>query len=399
MEYDIVVAGAGPAGSIAARYAALNGANVLLIEEHASIGSPVECTGLLGTRAITECDLDPCNDFILNEISGAFVYSPSGQCLDIDGKKTKAYVVSRKALDKKLVSAAIDAGVDVSLRTKLVNIHWCNDHQELIVFHNGIKKKIKTRIVIGADGIKSKVAKVSGLGNVKEIISGVQIETLYRSKNSNFVEVFPGSVAPGFFAWTVPVNQNISRIGLGISGIESSNALGYLRSFLNSNSNVFGRHGDSLLDVTIGGIPLGPLKRTASDGVLVVGDAAGQVKPTSGGGIYPGAICAKIAGKVAADSVSDEDASLDYLCQYEKKWRKEIGPEIDMGMKLHELAGKFTDDDWNDLLRSVNNAHMKKMIAQYGDIDTPSTLVKEMLTLRNSFHLMGPFKSVIRAIL
>ncbi|AEH60384.1 geranylgeranyl reductase [Methanosalsum zhilinae DSM 4017] len=395
----MVVAGAGPAGSIAAKYAALNGANVLLIEEHAAIGSPVECTGLLGTRAISECDLDPCNDFILNEISGTFVYSPSGQCFDIDGKSAKAYVVSRKALDKKLFSDAIDAGVDVSLRTKLVNIIWCNDHQELIVLHNGIKKKIKTRMVIGADGIKSKVAKIAGLGNVKEIISGIQIETPYRSKNSNFVEVFPGSVAPGFFAWTVPVNQNISRIGLGVNGIESPNALEYLRSFLNSNPNVIGRHGDSLLDVAIGGIPLGPLKRTVSDGVLVVGDAAGQVKPTSGGGIYPGAICAKIAGKVAADSVSDEDTSSDYLCQYEQKWRKKIGPELEMGMKLHELAEKFSDDDWNNLLRSMDNVHMKKMISQYGDIDKPSILVKEMLTLRNSFHLMGPLKSVIRAVL
>ena len=91
MNYDVVVVGAGPVGSTAARYAALNGAKVLLLEEHPSIGSPVSCTGLLSTRAVAECELKPSEDFVFNSVRGVFVYAPDGQCLPIDGKQTKAY--------------------------------------------------------------------------------------------------------------------------------------------------------------------------------------------------------------------------------------------------------------------------------------------------------------------
>ena len=100
MKYDVVVVGAGPVGSTAARHAALNGAKVLLLEEHASIGSPVGCTGLLSTRAVAECGLKPSDEFVFNSVRGAFVHAPDGQCLPIDGKQTRAHVVSRKNFDR-----------------------------------------------------------------------------------------------------------------------------------------------------------------------------------------------------------------------------------------------------------------------------------------------------------
>ncbi len=217
MKYDVVVVGAGPVGSTAARYAALNGAKVLLLEEHAFIGSPVSCTGLLSTRAVAECELKPSDEFVFNSVRGAFVHAPDGQCLPIDGKQTKAYVVSRKNFDRALAIRAVEEGVELSLRTRAVGLEMPspktdkeeqqNSTVKLKVLKNGKPETICTSTVIGADGVKSRIASYAGLEKPASVLPGIQIEAPYASDDSDFVELFPGSVAPGFFAWTVPVNE------------------------------------------------------------------------------------------------------------------------------------------------------------------------------------------------
>src|SRR3990172_8786885 len=109
MKYDVVVIGAGPAGAMASKYAAMNGAKTLLIEEHASIGSPVQCTGLISKAALTECEISE-ESFVLAKMKGAFVYSPGGEELTIRGKDVKAYVIDRKLFDRELVGRSLDAG-------------------------------------------------------------------------------------------------------------------------------------------------------------------------------------------------------------------------------------------------------------------------------------------------
>ncbi|ADI73701.1 geranylgeranyl reductase [Methanohalobium evestigatum Z-7303] len=376
MKYDVVVVGAGPAGSIASRYAALNGASVLLIEEHQSIGSPVGCTGLLSTRAVSECDLEPSDDFVLNNVKGAFIYSTDGIPLQIDGGQTKAYVVSRKTFDRKLAQTAVESGVDILLRTKAVGIENSSSIQKLHVLKEGVKQTIKAHVVIGADGIRSNISKMVGLGNVEKIVSGIQVDGVYESKNSEFVELFPGSYAPGFFAWTVPLSKSISRIGLGTT---EPDAVKYLNHLIKSNPEISERYQGSMMDFVVGAIPLGTLDKTFTDGVIVVGDAAGQVKPTSGGGIYPGAVCAKIAGEVAAKSALKADPSKNSLVEYEKRWKSNIGKELDTGMKIHEFITNLKDEQLNDLLHSMNNPKILDTITKYGDMDHPSILVKKMM--------------------
>lgn len=129
----MIVVGGGPVGSTAARYASEEGAKVLLIEEHAFIGSPVGCTGLLSTRAVKECDVQPLDDFVLNSVRGAYVHPPTEKPLPIDGGKTKAYVVSRKMFDRTLFRMAADAGVDVMLRTRAIGMRLSKSRQTLSV--------------------------------------------------------------------------------------------------------------------------------------------------------------------------------------------------------------------------------------------------------------------------
>lgn len=397
--YDVVVVGAGPTGSTAARYAAGYSTKVLMIEEHPSIGTPVECTGLLSTRAVAECDVALDDDFVLNSVRGAFVHSPNGTCLPIDGRKKKAYVVSRKIFDRTLVSMAADAGAELMLKGRVVGLQEKNGIQVLSVIHMGRPITIKARVVIGADGVKSNIARYAGLGRVDRILSGVQIEAPYRSEDDDFVELFVGSRAPGFFAWTVPVSEEISRIGLAVEPGNEQNAINYLKGIIYSSPHLSSRHSKCMLDLVVGGIPIGPLKRTYTDGVLIAGDAAGQVKPTSGGGIYTGATCAKIAGEVAAKAVLDGDVSGERLISYEKRWKAGLGRELGIGMRIHDFVGGLADDELDELIAAMNNPAILEIITKYGDMDHPSILVKKLLNPMNSRHLIGVFRAFAKAVL
>ncbi|AKB81391.1 Geranylgeranyl diphosphate reductase [Methanosarcina barkeri 3] len=415
MKYDVVVVGAGPVGSTAARYAALNGAKVLLLEEHAFIGSPVSCTGLLSTRAVAECELKPSDEFVFNSVRGAFVYAPDGQCLPIDGKQTKAYVVSRKNFDRTLAVMAVEEGVELSLRTRAVGLEKPNPETEkegkqdstvkLRVLKNGKPETIHTSAVIGADGVKSRIASYAGLEKPSRVLPGIQIEAPYASYDSDFVELFPGSVAPGFFAWTVPVNEKVSRIALALepglawkNGQENCSPLSYLEKFLRSNSHVKARYSGGMLDFVVGGIPIGPQEKTVSDGILLVGDAAGQTKPTSGGGIYTGAFAAKIAGKVAAQAALEGDTSAKRLSEYDQLWRKGLGRELEIGMKIHDYIGKLEDRQLNDLIGSLNTPSILDTITEYGDMDHPSILLRKLMFSGNSFRLMKAFGTFLKTL-
>ncbi|MGB9938630.1 NAD(P)/FAD-dependent oxidoreductase [Methanosarcina sp.] len=415
MKYDVVVVGAGPVGSTAARHAALNGAKVLLLEEHASIGSPVGCTGLLSTRAVAECELKPSDEFVFNSVRGAAVHAPDGQCLPIDGKQTRAYVVSRKSFDRTLAVMAVEEGVELSLRTRAIGFEKTNPEAgkegkesfqvKLKVLRNGKPETIATSVVIGADGVKSRIASYAGLEKPARVLPGIQIEAPYASDDSDFVELFPGSSAPGFFAWTVPVDEKISRIGLALepalawkNGQEEKSPLAYLEKFLRSNPHVKAKYSGSMLDFVVGGIPIGPQENTVSDGILLAGDAAGQTKPTSGGGIYTGAFAAKIAGKVAARAALEGDTSAKRLSEYDQLWRKGLGKELEIGMKIHDYVGKLEDRQLNDLIGSLNTPSILNTITEYGDMDHPSVLMRKLMFSGNSLRLMKAFGTFLKTL-
>jgi geranylgeranyl reductase family protein len=416
VKYDVIVVGAGPVGSTAARYAALNGAKVLLLEEHPSIGSPVGCTGLLSTRAVAECELKPSDEFVFNSVRGAYVHSPDGQYLPIDGKQTKAYVVSRKNFDRMLAVMAVEEGVELSLKTRAIGFEKDNSEAfkgdqdksapvKLRIIRKGRSETISASVVIGADGVKSRIASYAGLPKASRVLPGIQIEAPYVSENSEFVELFPGSWAPGFFAWTVPVDDNISRIGLALepslacrNNPEESSPLFYLKKLLNSNSHIKARYSGGMLDFVVGGIPIGPPERTVSDGVLLVGDAAGQAKPTSAGGIYTGAFAAKIAGKVAAHAALDKDTSAHRLSEYDRLWRKDLGKELDIGLRIHDYMGRLEDRQLNDLIGSLNTPSILKTITEYGDMDHPSVLMRKLMFSGNSLKLMKAFGTFLKTL-
>ncbi|MFB3764706.1 MAG: geranylgeranyl reductase family protein [Methanotrichaceae archaeon] len=372
-KYDIAVIGAGPAGSMAAKYAAKAGANVALLEEHASIGWPVQCAGLLGTKALEASELSP-GDFIKGGLKGATVYSPGCSKVSFKADSFKAWIVDRRLFDRSLALEAVRNGADLRLISQVRDMIWAKDsggNSSILVLSSG--EKIAAKAIILAEGVRASLSRKAGILPVGKILSGAQAELPFVVDDPEKVEVHLG--IPGLFAWVIPIGHKSARVGLCTveNGCES------LRAFLQSGL-IKNRILGSPTALNVGGLPMGPPSSTVTNGFLAVGDAAGQVKPTSGGGIYPGLICAKIAGSVAAAAALEGDCSADRLKEYDKQWRAAIGRELDVGMRANRLLNRMSDKELDEVICYLaRKPGLIRTIEEHGDIDRPSVLMAKML--------------------
>jgi len=388
MDYDVIVVGAGPAGSMAAKHAALNGAKTLLLEEHGQVGSPVSCTGHISRRALEECELGE-GSFINKRIRGAFVYAPNNRYIVLDKKQTIVYVVERKILDREMARRAVNAGAEIMVSTRAEGLRAVPGGLSLKVSGADGPGEISASVIIGADGVKSKISRAAGLGNLPHVCSGIQVEAAYEPRDPEFVEMFSGSryAPPPYFAWAVPTAGDCCRVGL----LADEHAHEYLRRLLTEHE-IVSKKARSSVDLIMGGVPVGTLKRTVTDHVMIVGDAAGQVKPVSYGGIYTGTRSARIAGEVAAKAALCGDASSARLMEYERRWRADIGRELMLMMRFRKMYSRMTDDDLNEALALLDNPDIAEVMTRYGDIDRPSQLAFELLKLtrnKGMWRLMG----------
>lgn len=388
VDYDVVVVGAGPAGSMTAKYAQANGARVLMIEEHSSIGEPVQCSGIISVRAYKECEVpDSLNK---RGVRGANVHAPNGRTIAIDGKTTMAYVIDRRELDRAMALEAIRTGVESRVKTRFTNFEREGTHIVVKAISHGEPIEIKTNVLVGADGVQSSVGRAAGIGRVKKVITGVQSEAYVELDGGDFVDVFVGrEIAPGFFAWIIPTKDNTVRIGL-CSNERSVDRLSLLMK------RAFPHNRPPLMNFFTGSIPLGPPESTVTDGVMIVGDAAGQAKPTSGGGVYTSAVCAKIAGEVAADAGLRHDTSKKVLAEYDKRWRSKIGRELSLGLRVHEAWNKLSDEDFNDVVAALDDVKILDIITHYGDMDRPSIALRKLLLSTKAPKLLTLLKPLIR---
>lgn len=367
--YDVAVIGAGPAGSMAAKYAALSGAHTLLLEEHASIGWPVECAGLLGNKALEESEL-PRGKFVLRGLKGARVFSPNAG-ISFKAKSYKAWVVDRKLFDRALALEAVKKGAELKLNLPVRKFRRENEGCVLTVDDG---EQIKADVVISAEGVRARIARQAGIRPVQKILSGAQVEAPFSTDDPEKVEVHFGP-SPGLFAWVIPTTDNAARIGL----CATDRGCGHLRAFLQKDI-IRKRLQGSPVALVVGGLPLGPPEATVADRFLAVGDACGQVKPTSGGGIYPGLVCAKIAGSVAAASVQDGDCSAERLREYDKLWRARLGRELEIGMRVNKLLNRMSQYELDEALNFLaRKPELLRTIEEHGDIDRPSILIARML--------------------
>jgi geranylgeranyl reductase family protein len=368
IEYDVIVVGAGPAGAVAAKTAAEQGARVLLLEGRREIGRPIQCTGLLSVRGFEASGAS--RDVILREIRGVYAYGPSGRRLTLEKSEPHAYVIDRDRFDIDLVQQARSAGVEVRVKAPAVGYEPGVLHAKT----NGRTTAVPTKIVIGADGPRSGVARWAGLPAPSKTIIGVQATiTPYDTDRDDFVEVFLSQrIAPHFFAWAVPSTPGCARVGLGTNDPKQAKALfdRWLRERFPESE---------IVGYSSGSIPIGPAAHTVADGVLLVGDAAGQAKPTSGGGIYTGITCARIAGEVAAHAALAGDVSEGALAEYEHRWRALFERELRFGLLTHRIYSQLDDDEIERFFAAIDDPRVVSLLGEHGDIDYPSRAVKALL--------------------
>jgi digeranylgeranylglycerophospholipid reductase len=369
--YDVAVIGAGPSGSMAAKYAAKAGARTLLLEEHASIGWPVECAGLLGCKAMAESELGEAS-FLLQKMMGAAVFSPGGCRLDFKAQSGRAFVADRRLFDRALAREALREGAELRLRSTVRKMSSHNRGARVLTMADGCD--VSASVVISAEGVRARLARAAGIAPPRLILSGAQVEVPFAVEDPEKVEVHLGETS-GLFAWVIPCGEERARIGL----CARERGCDRLRAFLEKDL-IKKRLLGSSVAINVGGLPLGPPATTVEEGFLAVGDAAGQVKPTSGGGVYPGLVAAKIAGSVAAAAAQKGDCSAKRLREYDRRWRAALGRELQIGMRLNRMMNRMSASELDDVVRFLaGKPEILRIIEEHGDIDRPSHLMVKML--------------------
>ncbi len=364
--YDVVVVWGVPIGAAVARTAAEEGASVLLVERRSRIEGPSPCTGLVSGHALTA--LGASERSVLRRIRAVAVHGPNARAI-LRADSDKAVVVDRADLERELLERAAAAGVDVRLGTSAVGAR----RGEVRVRRQGGVDAVEARVVVGADGPESETAKWFGLPGPAEALRAAQVEVVVGGPEDT-VEVFVGrDVAPGFFAWSVPAESGRRRVGVAVSDPhDPADLLRRLMARRFPEARVISSIASS--------IPIPPVTPVVGDGVLLVGDAAAQVKPWSGGGLYVGGVCARLAGRAAAAAARDGDASRVNLSRYEDACRRTVGGELRFGGIARSLLRSMSDPALDAALAALQDEELAAFIAREADIDHPSRILSRVIS-------------------
>jgi len=375
MDYDVVVIGAGPGGCGAALSAASQGLNVLVVEKRQEIGAPKRCGEGLSRSSLERMGVELDKRWVNREIMGATVYAPNGKPVRIDYKDgPEGWVIERKIFDKFLARKAAKAGAKVLAKTEALGlIKDGNKITGVKLESSGETWDVRTKIVIAADGVESKIAREAGLDTTLKLVdiaSSAQFEMTGIDIDPDRMELYFGwEIAPGGYVWIFPKDDDTANVGVGVRKVWTNRtALDYLKKFVDSRP---GLKKGSIIEVNSGGVPVGGLMRDmVLDNFMVVGDAAHQVNPIHGGGISEAFVGGKIAGSVAAEAVKRNDFSKQFLERYNKLWWQERGNKLNKILKLRKVVESLSDEDlnWlaefltgNDLIDFSRSEGLKKL--------------------------------------
>jgi digeranylgeranylglycerophospholipid reductase len=373
-DFDVIIIGAGPAGTCCARKLAQSGLSVKVYDKRQEIGAPKRCgEGISeGTVEILGKIPERC---IAQRIKGARVYSPNGKYLDAvleDG----GYVLERKVFDKWLAEEAARAGADIQADTLVTSLIKDNG------FFKGVRGNFigdefeaRAKMVVCATGAESPIRNQAlGIFSRQDLIDTcLQFEMSNVDMDQDFIHIYLGNeMAPRGYAWVFPKGGDRANVGLGIIPGEKTPKY-YLQRFIENHPEI---HRGSIIEVNAGCVPVGGMvKNMVTDGFMVCGEAAHHVNPIHGGGIKEAVVSGHMAAEVIKSCLSKNNVSAEALSVFNKMWWDERGSSLKNAEKLREVLEKLSDEDLNGLQEALN----PKDIIDFARGSKLSTLAKVMM--------------------
>jgi digeranylgeranylglycerophospholipid reductase len=391
-ENRIIVVGAGVAGSHAALEAARNGSKVLLLEEHPQVGVPSHCSGVVSLKGLSMLGIEPEPAFSQRTIRGAVFHPPKGEPVELRTKQPVAQIINRAKFDQYVAKRAMVAGVELHTKTRVSKFERYPSGGVGVSVRDG--PGFKGEIVIDASGAGSRLAEQAGLQTPDwtQLLPGLQYELVETKKQGDLVELFFGSHrAPGFFAWSIPTGDYSARVGLASRKSNVKKMLDDLVREYWPRSTIEGTKSGSVL-------VSGPIDKCWSENFLVVGDAASQVKQTTGGGIVIGGYSGILAGRAAAEAAkTPRELRWKILMQYDRDWRQKFGSDLRRMGIAHRVFTSLSDETLNRLFEGVREYLPE--IEEVADMDFQGEIISRMLR-KKKFVALLPRVAVdsIRAI-
>ncbi|MBN1329544.1 MAG: NAD(P)/FAD-dependent oxidoreductase [Candidatus Heimdallarchaeota archaeon] len=388
MDTDIAIIGGGPVGSLAAYNAVKKGSSVTIYDQRKEIGVPDHCAGLLSISGLKQLGLDDLpKEVIMNQnIKGARFFSPSGISFEIQRKKDQAYVVNRTLFDQYLLERAINKGVKINNECKVSDLIYNKSESQITIKYKDltVKELKKNTAFVGiiSTGTRKYLLNQMKLSTIppKCFIPGYQllIENI-TDLDPRFVELYiSNNFAPGFFAWIIPIDETTAKVGLASKEKFPTEKMNY---FLKKYPATKDRFTHLKIIEKYSGLVItnGTRRKTVFNGFIIAGDAAGQTKSTTGGGVITGGLAGAIAGTIAAEAVENNDNSKKFLKSYDKQWKELLWKQLKSMAKFRWLANKLSNKALDLAFEAVLKNDLVHLIEETGDIDKQANVLQSLL--------------------
>jgi digeranylgeranylglycerophospholipid reductase len=361
MDYDVVIAGGSVAGLLCAREIAAHGYKVLVIEEDHEIGTPEHCGGLVSISAMDDLGIIPMRATLDNSVRSARMVAPSGKSFTLDARPQQVIVLDRREFDKQIAHQAKVNGAEIRVRSALREIT-----------KDGVRTTdgdIKCKIIVDARGVASLIHK-DRMGTLQS----AQYEVYANWINKEQVEIYLDQEKyPGFFAWIIPTRRDEAKVGVAGKGI---NPAVVLEDFLKQKGNY------STVRKIFAPIWIkGPIKEFVTKNVVTIGDAAGQAKPTTAGGIYSSGFGGILAGNAISKFLKSGKEK--ELQEYQKEWLDKFGKEFEQMLLARSFLERLDNKSINSLFESITPQVLDE-ISNEGSFDFHTISIAKLLGIKGS---------------
>ena len=369
-DIDIIVAGGGLSGLLAAKEASSYGASVKVLEADREVGLPEKCDGLVSINGLRELGIIPQIRMVQSHIKRAILHSPNGTMIEIDASKKGVVVIDRSEFDLSLAKSFVLSGGNIELGQKVTSIHPISSGVEV----ESRKHLSKCKVFIDSRGIASlaEIRRDGLLQAAKYIVTGKEFA-------EDTVELFFNQdLTPSFFTWLIPAGDEFAKLGCAGNVINGFSILDrYVKSLKLKPVRKIAS------SIYVGG----PLERFVNGAIVNVGDAAGQTKPTTAGGIYSGGMGGVLAGRIAAKAINEGD--LEILHNYEKEWRKKFQREFESTAIARRIFERLDNKAINKTFSLVAKLGIQNTIAEEGDFDFHAEILPKILRSKDIMRLLG----------